>query len=70
MKAKEFFDLVSEMRKAQKKYFALRRTGADRATCDAAKDYSIGIERKVDAEIKRVNDILRNGPSLFGEENS
>lgn len=65
MNAKEFFNLVTEMRTAQKRYFKLRREGADRATCDEAKNYSIGIERRVDAEIKRVNDIIKNGPSLF-----
>ncbi len=70
MNARQFFDLVVSMRQAQKKYFALRRSGADRATCDEAKNYSIGIERQVDAEIKRVHDILRNGPSLFDKEDA
>lgn len=49
MNAKQFFDLVSEMRAAQKEYFRTR-----------SKDVlgqSKGLEAKVDAEIKRVNEL-------------
>lgn len=64
MTPKQFYDLVVDMRKAQKRYFALRKQGAPREVCEEAKNYSIGIERQIDAEIKRVEDIQKNGLTL------
>lgn len=55
MNAKEFFDLVSRMRKAQKDYFATRST-------DSLFE-SKRLERAVDAEISRVEDILNKRPT-------
>lgn len=52
MNAKEFFFLVAKMRKAQRDYF---RTRSQRALLDS-KMY----EREVDAEIKRVEQVLRD----------
>lgn len=49
MTAKEFYNLVVKMRKAQRDYF---RTRSQRALLDS-KEY----EREVDAEIKRVEQI-------------
>lgn len=66
MTARQFFDLVVEMRKAQKKYFKLRREGASKDVCDEAKNYSIGIERQIDAEITRVQKVLSGEQDLFG----
>lgn len=54
MNAREFFDLVSEMRKAQKDYFKTRRTGS--------LNLSKQLEKQVDDEIQRVNDILKPQP--------
>lgn len=54
MNAREFFDLVSEMRKAQKDYFKTRRTGS--------LNMSKQLEKQVDDEIRRVNDILKPQP--------
>ena len=51
MKARQFFDLVVEMRKAQKAYFK-RRTQENFKT-------SIAIELQVDKEIERVLKILK-----------
>lgn len=50
MNAREFFFLVSNMREAQKNYFANRQQNVLRA---ARK-----LENEVDAEIARVKDIL------------
>lgn len=57
MKAKEFFDLVSKMRDAQKGYFRTR----SQSLLNKSKE----LERAVDAEIKRVNDIINRQPTLF-----
>lgn len=57
MNHKQFFDLVCSMRKAQKTYFKTRST--------SALQESKYLEKQVDVEIKRVNEILNNGPSLF-----
>jgi len=57
MNAKEFFDLVVEMRRRQKIFFGDRC----KYNCDRAKY----IERKVDAEIDRVEKILSGEPSIF-----
>lgn len=55
-RARAFFDLVSEMRKAQKEYFKTRSS----ESLTRSKD----LERQVDKEIQRVNEILQN-PKLF-----
>ena len=52
MKAKEFFDLVSKMREAQKEYYKTR----DKAVLNR----SISLEKSVDSEIARVNEILKH----------
>lgn len=49
MTAQEFFEKVAEMRKAQKDYFKVRDVGA----LLTAKQ----LEREIDAEIKRVEEI-------------
>ena len=46
------------MRKAQQNYFALRNC-TDKVVKKQALQYSIDLERKVDAEITRVNEVLR-----------
>lgn len=51
MNAEQFFRLVESMRKAQKNYFQMRST--------QYLNESKQLERQVDAEIKRVNNILR-----------
>lgn len=57
MKPKEFFDKVAEMRSAQKEYF---RTLSPQALFESKR-----LEREINAEIKRVNDIMINGGVLF-----
>lgn len=58
MDAKTFFQKVALMRKAQKEYFKTKSPQALR--------YSKDLERKVDAEILRVNRIIneQNNPRL------
>ena len=51
MTAKEFFDLVSETRSKQKEYFRTRST--------SVLNESKALERRVDAEIMRVNQIMK-----------
>ena len=51
MNAEQFFRLVESMRKAQKNYFQMRIT--------KHLNESKQLERQVDAEIERVNNILR-----------
>lgn len=51
MDAKSFFMLVREMRTAQKEYFRLRS--------HESLTKSMALERKVDTEIHRVEDIMR-----------
>lgn len=51
MNAEQFFRLVESMRKAQKNYFKMRIT--------KYLNDSKQLERQVDAEIERVNNILR-----------
>lgn len=66
MTPKAFFDLVVEMRKAQKNYFAARRRKEPFEVCDNLKKISKGFESQIDAEIERVNR-LTNEPELnFG----
>ena len=57
MKPKEFFDKVAEMRSAQKEYF---RTRSPQALSESKR-----LKREIDAEIKRVNEIIINGNELF-----
>lgn len=59
MNAKDFFDLVSQMRNAQKNYFRTK-----------AVDYlaeSKRLEKAVDSEISRVNNLLAKKQTLFGD---
>lgn len=51
MTAKDFFDLVSEMREKQKEYFRTRST--------SVLSESKTLERRVDAEIMRVNQMMK-----------
>lgn len=51
MNAREFFDKVVEMRNAQKEYFKSR----DKAALDEAKR----LEKEIDAEIRRVEIVLK-----------
>ena len=51
MNAREFFDKVAEMRNAQKEYFKSR----DKAALDEAKR----LEKEIDAEIRRVEIVLK-----------
>ena len=62
MNAREFFNLVSAMRSAQKAYFK-SRYGHDEETKKNLLNESKDLERQVDLEIIRVNGILskRNG---------
>lgn len=52
MTAKEFFDLVSDMRDKQREYFRTRST--------SVLNESKALERLVDAEIRRVNEIMND----------
>ena len=58
MNAREFFDLVAEMRQAQKNYFAIRKSD-DAVAKKQSLQRSIELEAQVDGEILRVNEILR-----------
>lgn len=68
MNAREFFDLVSEMRTEQKLYFQTR--GSHHLT------ESKRLEREVDKEISRVRQVLSGDPSaprpqsLFDNQNN
>ena len=63
MDAKEFFNLVSRMRAAQKDYFKTR----SKSYLEKSKE----LEKCVDNEIERVNKIIeeRANPKLFWHEN-
>lgn len=63
MTPKHFFDLVSEMRIAQKKYFSARYRKEPFEVCNELKNISKCIEKQVDAEIERVKK-LTNEPEL------
>ena len=56
MTPKQFFDLVSEMRAAQKKYFSLLGKPERYQYLQKSKD----LEKQVDAEIERSNAVLAN----------
>ena len=64
MDAKAFFYLVSQMRTMQKEYFKTR----SKSSLEQSKD----LEKRVDAEIQRVNKIIeeRANPQLFWHENN
>ena len=59
MNARQFFDKVVEMRRWQKEYFKTRSK--------SSLEQSKTLEKRVDAEIERVNKILeeRTNPKLF-----
>lgn len=57
MKPREFFDKVVQMRSAQKEYF---RTRSSQALSESKR-----LEREIDAEIKRFNDMMNNASKLF-----
>ena len=59
MNAREFFDLVSQMRKAQKEYFKTRNIGVLKQ--------SKAFERQVDSEIERVRKITTEPQLDFGK---
>ena len=52
MTAREFFDKVTQMRQFQKEYFKTRS--------GIALQRSKSLEREIDAEIERVNNIVRS----------
>lgn len=56
MNAREFFDVVSQMREAQKSYFRTR----SKSSLEKSKE----LEKQVDDEIKRVNYILFESKNL------
>lgn len=60
MNAKEFFNLVSEMRAAQRAYFRARKMKKDREKVFDYLAQSIELENKVDEEIIRVNNLIKN----------
>ena len=64
MNPKSFFNLVAALRDKQKEYFRTRSQSALRE--------SKALEKRVDDEISRVNQILNNKrePKLFGNENA
>ena len=57
MNAREFFNKVTQMRSMQKEYFRTRSK--------TALQESKRLEREIDAEIKRVNEIMNNGSGLL-----
>lgn len=62
MTAKQFFDLVSEMREAQITY--LNKKIRNPQTLQRSKD----LEAAVDAEIARVKNLMNNQPTLFSKQ--
>lgn len=60
MNARQFFDLVVEMRKNQRTYFNTRN--------NVALEQSKQLERLVDNEIKRVQNVLSGEQDLFGND--
>ena len=63
MNGRQFYDLVVEMRQAQKDYFAARKSGHPKEEFSYLLGKSKSLEQRVDAEISRVNAILdkKNG---------
>lgn len=62
MTAKQFFDLVCEMREAQITY--LNKKIRNPQTLQRSKD----LEAAVDAEIARVKNLMNNQPTLFSKQ--
>lgn len=62
MNSREFFETVLRMRYAQREYFRLQRTQASQEEKRMALIEAQHLERTIDAEIKRVQDILTNQP--------
>ena len=62
MTAKQFFDLVSEIREAQIIY--LNKKVRNPQTLQRSKD----LEAAVDAEIARVKNLMNNQPTLFSKQ--
>lgn len=58
MNAKQFFDLVSEMRKTQKEYFKTHN--------QTVLQHSKDLEKLVDKEIERVNKLTTEPELNFG----
>ena len=67
---KEFFNLVKDVRKAQRRYFAARQTrGRRRPTKEfilLLLEKSKALEKQLDEEIARIE--LENQPRLFSDE--
>lgn len=62
MTAKQFFDLVCEMREAQITY--LNKKIRNPQTLQRSKD----LEAAVDAEIARAKNLMNNQPTLFSKQ--
>lgn len=58
MNAREFFNLVSAMRAAQRAYFRARKMKKDREKVFDYLSQSMELEQKVDNEIQRVENLL------------
>lgn len=58
MNAREFFNLVSAMRAAQRAYFRARKTKKDKEKVFDYLSQSMELEKRVDDEINRVENIL------------
>lgn len=67
---KEFFNLVKDVRKAQRRYFAARQArGHRRPTKEYIRlllEKSKALEKQLDEEIARIE--LENQPKLFSDE--
>lgn len=61
MKAREFFDKVVQMRRMQKEYFKTRSS--------MSLQRSKQLEKEIDDEIKRVEDILKLSESEYRQGN-
>lgn len=66
MTPRQFFDLVVQMRQAQKNYFAARKRQAPYEECNNLKNISKGFERQIDAEIERVKKLTTEPELNFG----
>lgn len=67
---KEFFNLVREVRKAQRRYFAAKKVRGQRRPPKEAilslLEKSKALEKELDEEIARIE--LENQPKLFSDE--
>ena len=68
MNARQFFDLVVKMRKAQNDYFASRKRKDPWEESNILKDISRDIERQVDAEIERVSKLITEPQLNFNDD--